>query len=415
MNIIKFLSYFPLDNIISTLHFSPESLTLISYDENRLAYSKKNIEKVIKRHQIPTKIICRQVDILNYTEIFKTLYSLAEANPDTMFDLTGGHHHGLSAMGAVANQKNIPLCSFDLGSLKMLKLNSAGSFTQTPSAAYMSVYENILLHGGTICYSQNPLCGTYKLNLTSDFKNDILKIWNISKSDCSVWNSSIGTLYGAISSRSQSLGQQLETTTSEAAEHISHFQEKFPLMKDIISKLHRSGLITTYNLSDKKICITFKNEQVKYALTKSGTALELYTYITALTVSENSKPVFSSGSVGVVIDWDGIIYSRDLKSRKYGSIPDVVNEIDVLLMHNNIPIFISCKNGQVTSDELYKLSTVAERFGGKYARKILVITSFEIDSLLNQRAQEMNIKIVRNVHKMPQQDFAKALLNACDL
>lgn len=53
---------------------------------------------------------------------------------------------------------------------------------------------------------------------------------------------------------------------------------------------------------------------------------------------------------------------------------DTENEIDVVLMKGLTLIFISCKNGQVDDDELYKLESVTNRFGGLYAKKVLIAT-----------------------------------------
>ena len=77
-----------------------------------------------------------------------------------------------------------------------------------------------------------------------------------------------------------------------------------------------------------------------------------------------------------------------------------------------MPVFISCKNGVVDADELYKLNTVALRFGGKYAKKVLVATSIpkekESGKYLIQRARDMNIKLITDVQKFNTDDEFKA-------
>ena len=55
-------------------------------------------------------------------------------------------------------------------------------------------------------------------------------------------------------------------------------------------------------------------------------------------------------------------------AREVGAVPrpqETKNEIDVMLMRGVVPVFVSCKNGAVKMDELYKLDTVAQRFGGR--------------------------------------------------
>lgn len=104
--------------------------------------------------------------------------------------------------------------------------------------------------------------------------------------------------------------------------------------------------------------ITYKNEQVKKCLNQAGQALEMKVYVTA----------------NGLIDADGV------------------------------PVFISCKNGIVTADELYKLSTVAERFGGQYSKKVLVVTALEslgeAGNYLRQRTKDMNIRLIEDIRDL---------------
>ena len=88
--------------------------------------------------------------------------------------------------------------------------------------------------------------------------------------------------------------------------------------------------------------------------------------------------------VGVHLDWDGVIYNNSMK--------DTVNEIDVLSLRGVVPTFISCKNGTVNQMALYELETVAERFGGKYAKKVIAAPQ-GLNETHALRAKEMKIEI----------------------
>lgn len=92
--------------------------------------------------------------------------------------------------------------------------------------------------------------------------------------------------------------------------------------------------------------------------------------------------------VGVHIDWDGVVHNL--------AGADVLNEIDVMSINNNLPTFISCKIGNVDQMALYELETVADRFGGKYAKKVLVIAKDMAHGHM-LRAEEMGIE-VRNLN-----------------
>ena len=114
--------------------------------------------------------------------------------------------------------------------------------------------------------------------------------------------------------------------------------------------------------------------------------MELYTYQKERRQSDDCR-------IGVHIDWDGIIHP-------WGA--DVLNEIDVLAMCDNVPVFISCKSGKMGAQQslhaLYELETVTRRFGGKYAKKVLVTTR-KLGKAARARAAEMGIEVRQEIYE----------------
>jgi len=51
---------------------------------------------------------------------------------------------------------------------------------------------------------------------------------------------------------------------------------------------------------------------------------------------------------------------------------EIKNEIDVMAMFNGIPLFVECKSGRVTAASINNLYNMTDRYGGKYAQKLLV-------------------------------------------
>ena len=154
--------------------------------------------------------------------------------------------------------------------------------------------------------------------------------------------------------------------------------------------------------------LEFKNPQIRRVLTKAGTILELITYVAACRVETKSGDLcYTDAMTGVFIDWDGVVHEEDDPQ------VDTQNEIDVILMKGLVPVFVSCKNGAVEEEELYKLNTVTERFGGKYAKKVLLGTSLgrggRSKRYLLERAEDMGIKVIEGVHEMPPEEFARQL------
>ena len=205
----------------------------------------------------------------------------------------------------------------------------------------------------------------------------------------------------------------LTTVVSRAAleQYLTQHKAKYKSAKGIIAYLLKNGLLTYFEDDETTVTISYKNEQVKKCLTKAGQALEMKIYVTAKDIlDKDGTPVYDDALNGVVIDWDGEFHDESVEDEY-----DTENEIDIMLMHDIVPVFISCKNGIVTADELYKLNTVAERFGGQYSKKVLVAPSIsdfgEQGMYLRQRAKDMNIKLIEGVQDIDDVELEKKLRN----
>ena len=109
---------------------------------------------------------------------------------------------------------------------------------------------------------------------------------------------------------------------------------------------------------------------------EEGAALEIMTCM-------ELRKKYGQAQAGVMIDWDGTVDAGY----------DVVNEIDVIALDGFVPVIVSCKCGnQANKDAIYELETVARRFGGKYARKMLV-SAKNMTPADKRRAAEMGIDI----------------------
>ena len=138
-------------------------------------------------------------------------------------------------------------------------------------------------------------------------------------------------------------------------------------------------------------------------------------------VASRRRDIFSDEIIGAMIDWNGdksqqekIDFANDYQ-RYMNASYDTINEIDVILMQSCVPIFISCKSGKATSNSLHELQTVTSRFGGKYARKALVMAlpcdeSSSGTSFFKQRAKEMHIWVIDNVYSMTDDELLKKLI-----
>ena len=176
----------------------------------------------------------------------------------------------------------------------------------------------------------------------------------------------------------------------------------FGWLTEFLQFLKNNGIIDFWGTQNNKISFAFNNSTAKELFGKSGNVLEMKVFKVAKDIkAQNGVPYYTDSKRSVIIDWDG-----KLGNNKTG---DTKNEIDCVLMKNLIPVFISCKGGDIEEAELYKLDAVANRFGGKYAKKVLISTNHGKDEIsaayFRKRAQDMNITLFENVHLFTDSEF----------
>ncbi len=129
-------------------------------------------------------------------------------------------------------------------------------------------------------------------------------------------------------------------------------------VEKVLTSLENSRLLKKIRTSGQRHTYKCSSPLVYSCFLKSGEALELYTLSLALSI-------------------DGVKDARcGVSVSFYGSEGSSDNEIDCIFMRDATPVFISCKNGRVSSDELYKFHTVSRQFGGNEYISLLVAPHF---------------------------------------
>ena len=121
-------------------------------------------------------------------------------------------------------------------------------------------------------------------------------------------------------------------------------------------------------MEDKTYCISY------------GVWLELHVYVAAA-----SSGVFDDVKLGTMIDWD--IYDG---TRMGG------NEIDVVLMDDSLPVFISCKLREADTAALNELLIAKKRLGGWFSKGLIATYSKEKQENTGTyiRCQELGLEML---------------------
>ena len=358
MTLIEFFDEEKIDNVVGTILLRPKRTVFLCSKERDNGFLSA-LGKMLETRGVETELIMETVNTDDVEKTMNKVEEIVHKYPDADFDISGGNDVMLVTMGELAKKYNLSLHMASATKRTVTAINSDKKYTIYDT--FFTVEEIISLYGGKTVGKDSREKETYTWERNLRGEDEIIKVWNVCKSDAGAWNAAIGAMRGFDSKKKNVLAMTWNKLKKEAL-------------------IYRDGNTVRY-----------KSQLVKYLLQKQGNVLEMYTYIAA-----KGTGFFDDGQSGVVIDWKG---------RR-----EVENEIDVLLTKGFVGYFISCKNGMVDSDELYKLAVVAERFGGKYAKKILVLTHFEPDRSFMERANELGVKVIKNVKYLSKKDFEKKLI-----
>ncbi len=416
MTIVEFYDKSPIENIASSLLCAPDRVIFVGDNRKKMEKFITLCREVTERRNLSVEFAPpKTVNRSNLQSIVDTLTEIAEENPGCVFDLTGGEDLILVAIGMVVMEQrkkgnDIQLHRFNVRSNTLLDCDADG-VTLAAGSDLLTIDENIRLHGGRVIYTDEDPEGTFVWDYSDEFCADIDRMWDICRLNPGLWNAQINTLdkvsamLGQKNTGELSLRADIRSSKTAMAES----GDRFVLRPDLLKTLERAGLISDLRITDDEFSLTFKDEQVGRALTQAGTVLELFVTMTAAGLYEtNGQPVYDDVLCGVSIDWDGELTEDD-------GVVDIKNEIDVILMHGMVPVFVSCKNGYVDADELYKLSSVADRFGRGYAKKVLVVSDLDkmgsAGEYIEARAEDMGIERILNAAEMTDIEIARRLRN----
>lgn len=406
MTLIEFFEKDSIENICSSLTKAPERVILLGDKQKLMQKHAERYKTILQARGVKVEFDWRTVNKNKMQAIIDALSAIVEEYDDCVFDLTGGEDLYLVATGIVFEKykdRNIQMHRFNVRNNTIIDGDQDGQTILTENGPELSVEENIKIYGGDVVYDDRLDDKTFKWDMSADFKKDINSMWEICRQDARLWNTQVCVFEAAEKLTGYTDDLEISVPTEYLKDAVKRNGGTYVVIRRIMDGLYTAGLLKEYSIDDDMFSVTYKNEQVKYCLTVAGQVLEMKVFLAALEAQENDgTKTYNDVMNGVYIDWDG-----DISTDQNGY--DTENEIDVIMMHGMVPVFVSCKNGYVDKDELYKLNAVATRFGGKYAKKVLVATSLDdsdFSNYLRQRAEDMGIRLVEGYsHNGNYKDF----------
>lgn len=392
MTIVEFYDSDPIENAVSLLLEGAEKIIYIGYNSKQLKRVIEDYSEIASNKGVLVEFDSKTANRNDLLSITTVLENIVEAEKECVFDLSGGDDLYLVAAGIVyeRNKDKVQLHRFNVHNGKLSDCDADGNILKT-SFKELSLNEIIRCSGGRIIYDTEEPLATHIWDFTPDFVSDVEVLWGLCTKNNRYWNMLISSIgQNTVYKNDDLLSIEINYNALENSLNNKGVNDNY--IKDFFKKLSSCGFIKDLVITEHTLSYKYKNNDIKECLSKAGLLLELFMMIKATALkNEDGSSYYTDALTGVMIDWN----DEEMEDRR-----PVRNEIDVLLVKGLVPVFVSCKNGEVEVDELYKLSTVANRFGGKCAKKIIIAPS--IDEMgkkaeyIAERANEMGIKIIKD-------------------
>lgn len=372
------------ENIITPICM--KNISKLIYVGSKEVMTTEKIESIKRfftaiRFNTPTEFLYIERD--NAQSIKNRFTQIAKQNKNCIFDATGGEDVILTNLGVISERFSLPIIRINTKNKKCICVHGKlpGLTFEKPE---LSVSDFITLEGGRILF-YDTVSG-----FTTEEADDIKSMFAVNSADCEAYSAFSSIVAEFISSD----GRTISVNKSNYNKKLE--RTKYDL-DGVFNRLTDRDLLQITDENENTVIYKTKSHIVPLCLKKSGNVLEYYTALAASSFTE-----LSDIRVGVNIEWD-------ISKNHY----ETQNEIDVMAISDGLPLFISCKNGEVKKDALYELDAVARALGGIYAKKVLVCTYISKNRSARdhfiKRANDMGIQLVFNSHKKSVAEFTRFL------
>lgn len=108
--------------------------------------------------------------------------------------------------------------------------------------------------------------------------------------------------------------------------------------------------------------------------------------VVATQVKEWAEKHKSDSNEGLQIEaWQSVVFQANSNQRM------VKNEVDILINNRNNLIFLECKSGFISQDDVYKMDSVRETYGGDSSIAALA-SYYPLDSVIKEKCHDLDIK-----------------------
>ena len=359
-----------IENVLAADMFRPQRIIYLCPAEvAQSREKKKQIEDFFRHRGWNPELIFMEASLYKVDRILRQLLSISEKYPDCAMDVTGGSDAELFAAGLFAAKANVRVFTYSRKKNRFYNISDAEFADNLPCDISYSVKEFFLMAGGTL------LPGRMDNEVLKENLNDIDPFFDCFLRHRREWSNIITYIqrvspseYGQIPPMSI---QGNYVVKGEQGGRIS-------ANEDALRDFRRMGFIRDLTVvPGEKVSFRFRDVNTRTWLRDVGSVLELYVYKACLDAG-----IFDDITCSAVVRWDEVLGHAS-----------VINEIDVMAAKGVVPLFISCKVGDVKTEALNELAILRDRFGGKGAKAAIVSTG-QCNAAARHRAAQLGIAVI---------------------
>ena len=357
----------PIRNVLATVMFRPQEMILIcppevAEDPNQ----KRSLRDFFAYLNCPVKLTLIPVTLLDAGKTERVLREVLESHQDCAIDISGGTDAALFAAGVASG--DTPVFTYSVRKDTFFEIKNAPFARSLPNTVHLDVRSCLMMAGGTLLPGREDNAGLAEM---SDRIDRLFRVYSTFRPQ---WNRQISYIQKISSAEPGVLeagGQLREKAGNKNVDADSEF----------FGALEEAGLILNLQHTDESVSFRFPDERVRFWLRDVGAVLELQVFRAC-----RAAGCFDDVVLSAVVNWQSGKINRD----------SVTNEIDVMAVQGIQPVFISCKTSEVHTDALNELAILRDRFGGKFARAILVTSGVtgKTREPVRRRADKLGIELV---------------------
>ena len=358
----------PLENVLSTQVFDPErTVYLCSREVCDSATKKEALRRYLKLKGCRAELTFVPADMFSARDVERALREVIGRYEGCVIDVSGGTDAALFASGLISAVQHTPAFTYSRRANRFFSIVDAPFGEEKACDVRLSVEDCFIMAGGAVKQGRvdNAILGRYLgffkpfFDLYMRFKHD--------------WISIVTYIQRASAPKDGEI-----TAEVDAPYYVKGDRGSVAANEQALEALRRIGFIKDVHIeTGLRVHFRFRDLQVRAWLRDVGSVLETYVYKACL-----DTHLFDDVCTSVVVDWEG-----DLKQS------NVTNELDVMATRGVMPVFISCKTGEIRTEAINELAVLRDRFGSGIARAAIVSAS-KCQLITRHRADEMEIEII---------------------